>query len=69
VRLQELGELNKSNDIIGTQNRDPPACSIMPQPTIIPRAPFYFSKQQQISNILSRVRVTTDGVWIGESIY
>jgi hypothetical protein len=30
--------IEKSNDLIGTRNRDPPACSIVPQPTTLPRS-------------------------------
>jgi hypothetical protein len=41
VRLEELGELEKSNDLIGTRSRDLPACSIVPQPTTLPRAPSH----------------------------
>jgi hypothetical protein len=33
VRLAELGQLKKCNDLIGTWSRDLPACSIVPQPT------------------------------------
>jgi hypothetical protein len=50
VRLQALGQLKKTNDIIGNRTRYLPACSIVPQPTTLPRAPpsyiFYtlFSK-------------------------
>jgi hypothetical protein len=40
VRLEGLGKLKKSNDLIGNRTRDLLACSIMPQPTTIPRAPF-----------------------------
>jgi hypothetical protein len=40
VRLEGLGKLKKkSNDLIGNQTRDLPACSIVPQPTTLPRAP------------------------------
>jgi hypothetical protein len=39
VRLEELGQLKKSNDLIGTWTRDLLACSIVPQPTTLPRAP------------------------------
>jgi hypothetical protein len=38
VRLEELGQLKKSH-LIGTRTRDLPACSIVPQPTTLPRAP------------------------------
>jgi hypothetical protein len=40
VRLEELGKLKKSTSS-GTLTRDLPACSIVPQPTTLPRAPRY----------------------------
>jgi hypothetical protein len=40
VRLEGLGQLKKSNDLIGIWTRDLPACSIAPQPTTLPRAPI-----------------------------
>jgi hypothetical protein len=33
--LEVLGQLKKSNDLIGIWNRDLPACSIVPQPTTL----------------------------------
>jgi hypothetical protein len=39
VRLEGLGKLKKSSDFIGTWTRDLPACSIVPQPTTLPRVP------------------------------
>jgi hypothetical protein len=38
VRLEELGQLKKSNNLIGDRNRDLPACSTVPQPTMLSRA-------------------------------
>jgi hypothetical protein len=38
MRLEGLGKLKRSH-LIGTQSRDLPACSIVPQPTTLPRAP------------------------------
>jgi hypothetical protein len=39
VRLEGLGRLKKkSDDLIGKRTRDLPACSIVPQPTTLPRA-------------------------------
>jgi hypothetical protein len=37
MRLEGLGHLKISNDIIGNRSRDLPACSIVPQPTTLPR--------------------------------
>jgi hypothetical protein len=40
VRLEGLGQLKKiSSYLIGSRTRDVPACSIVPQPTTLPRAP------------------------------
>jgi hypothetical protein len=36
VRLEGLGQLKRSNDLIGNQTRDFPACSIVTQPTTLP---------------------------------
>jgi hypothetical protein len=38
VRLEGLGNLKKCSDLIGNRTRDLPACSIVPQPTTLPRA-------------------------------
>jgi hypothetical protein len=37
VRLEGIGNLKKIH-LIGTQTRDLPACSIVPQPTTLPHA-------------------------------
>jgi hypothetical protein len=39
VRLEGLGKLKTYNDLIGNQTRDLPACSIVPQPSTLQRAP------------------------------
>jgi hypothetical protein len=33
--------IEKFNDLIGNRTRHLPACNIVPQPTILPRAPTY----------------------------
>jgi hypothetical protein len=40
VRLEGLGQLKKIY-LIGTLTRDLPACSIVPQPITLPRAPKF----------------------------
>jgi hypothetical protein len=40
VRLEGLGKLKKIH-ILGTRTRDLPACSVVAQPTTLPRAPDY----------------------------
>jgi hypothetical protein len=37
--LEGRGKLRKSNDFIGTRTRNLPACSIVPKPRTLPRAP------------------------------
>jgi hypothetical protein len=39
MRLEELRQSKKSNDLIGERNRNLPACIIMPKPTTLQRAP------------------------------
>jgi hypothetical protein len=39
VRLEVLGQLKKTNDLIGIRTRDLPACSIVPQPTTLLHTP------------------------------
>jgi hypothetical protein len=34
--------MKNSNDTIGNRTRDLPACSAMPQPTALPRAPLFY---------------------------
>jgi hypothetical protein len=38
VRLEGLGQLKKSSDLIGNRTRDFPAYSVVPQPTTLPHA-------------------------------
>jgi hypothetical protein len=40
VRLEGLGQSKRSSDLIGNRIRDLPACSIVPQPSMLPRPPF-----------------------------
>jgi hypothetical protein len=47
VRLQGLGKLKKSSDIIGNRTRGLPPCSIVPQTTSLQRAPFCQKKIQK----------------------
>jgi hypothetical protein len=56
VRLEGLGQLKKSNDLIGTRTSYLPACSIVPQPTTLPRAPLHHQDQQKYNKCV----VSTD---------
>jgi hypothetical protein len=38
MRLEGLVELKEISDLIGNRTRELPACSIVPQPTTLPRA-------------------------------
>jgi hypothetical protein len=48
VRLKRLGQLKKSNDIIGNRTRDLPACSTVPQLTTLTRGPNCYLKHTTI---------------------
>jgi hypothetical protein len=41
--------MKKSSGFIGNRARDLPACSVMPQPTILRRAPAYFQCSSSFS--------------------
>jgi hypothetical protein len=38
-----ITSIEKCSDLIGNRTHDLPACSIVPQPTTLPRAPLYFT--------------------------
>jgi hypothetical protein len=40
VRLEVLGKLKKSNELLRNRTGELPACSIVPQPTTLPDAPI-----------------------------
>jgi hypothetical protein len=61
VRLEGLGELKNPMAPIGNRTRDLPICSIVPQPTTLPRAPglenmqdFMFDSGRTIAPAVSR---------------
>jgi hypothetical protein len=41
VRLEGLESIEKSNDLIGNRTSGIPACSIVRQPTTLPRGPVF----------------------------
>ena len=45
--------MKHSNDTIGNRTRDLPAYSAVPQPTVLPRAPFY--PKDGVLNFLQKV--------------
>jgi hypothetical protein len=58
MQQEELGKLKEiSNELIGNRTRDRPACSIVPQPTTLPRTPFYGNSPSN-SGVMSVMRNT-----------
>jgi hypothetical protein len=51
IRPEGLGKLKNSNELIGNQTRDLPACSIVPQSSMLPRAPLQLYKNDISNNI------------------
>jgi hypothetical protein len=65
VGLEGLGQLEKSNDLIGNRTRDLPDYSIVPQPTTLPSASQFiiFTKYYYSGKIIEdETRVYTAGV-------
>jgi hypothetical protein len=58
MRLEGLGKLKKSTSS-GTQTGDLPACSIVPQPTMLPRA--HHSHKEQI--VILREKLHCHFIW------
>jgi hypothetical protein len=50
VWLDELGKLKKSNDLFGNQTHNLLACSIVPQSTMLPRAPSQIMTDKNYKN-------------------
>jgi hypothetical protein len=48
LRLEGLSKLKKKIHLIGTQSRDLAACSILPQPTTLPRAPVHVEERIKV---------------------
>jgi hypothetical protein len=48
VRLEGLGDLKKSNELIGNRTRDLPAYSTVPESTTLPRASIKHSRAKKI---------------------
>jgi hypothetical protein len=42
VRLEGLGKLKNPDDLIWNRTCDLPACSVVPQPTMLPRGPLIY---------------------------
>jgi hypothetical protein len=56
VRLKGLDTLKKSSNLMGIRNRDVPACSIVPQPAMLSRAPVVvLGWEEGCSNVLEEI--------------
>jgi hypothetical protein len=76
VRLEGLDQLKRIH-LIGTRTRELPACSIVPQPTMLPRAPisvWYQHKKHKLSHSINTGRscsflnsAVMTGVQMGET--
>jgi hypothetical protein len=56
--LEGLGQLKKINDLIGNRTRYLAACSIVPQPTTLPRAPkdqVYSQRVNTLDELKARI--------------
>jgi hypothetical protein len=61
--------IEKPNDLIGNRTRDLPACSIMPQPTSLPRTLFLWSMIVQYFSLIMRTyRFPDQNVFINSSL-
>jgi hypothetical protein len=60
VRLEGLGQLKKSNDLIENRIRDLPACNIVPQPTTLPLLPRFTIVLSYICYVASNDSMTVD---------
>jgi hypothetical protein len=54
VRLEGLGQLKKSSDFIGNRTYDLSACSILPQPITLPRAPADDGDKINYNNVIQK---------------
>jgi hypothetical protein len=50
--------MKNSNDTIGIRNRDLPACSAVPQPRALPRAPYFLGMWDNYG----QVKLVNEGV-------
>jgi hypothetical protein len=69
VRLEWLGKLKISSDLIGSRTRNLPACSIVPQPTTPPRAPVNSRCPQGTGLLTTDCRMPTRkvvNVWVDD---
>jgi hypothetical protein len=61
MRLEGLRKLKKSNDLTGNRNGDLPACSIVPQPATLPRAPIMAGSLLKFRpNVVAVIKLTTE---------
>jgi hypothetical protein len=53
MRLEGIGQLKKSNDLIRNRTRDLMGCSVVSQPTTLPRAPWYYESCLKVYTVVS----------------
>jgi hypothetical protein len=56
--------IEKSNDLIGIRSRDLPACSIVPQPTVLPHAPIMMVVMVKITATIIIQCIIKHAIWI-----
>jgi hypothetical protein len=72
MRLERLGQLKKIDDIIGNRTRDLPACSTVPRPNTLPRAPlshhisyeWWLSHPEGTRTLLHAIKVTLPLIYV-----
>jgi hypothetical protein len=67
VRLEILGQLKKKH-LNGTWTRDLPACSIVSQPTTLPRAPEKYNTSNNCCTTGNIIRVLVKLKWYANSL-
>jgi hypothetical protein len=65
VRLEGLGQFKERNDLVRNRTRQLPACSTVPQPTTLLRAPAKTGRNIQNRNGL----FTASGLYLGGTIF
>jgi hypothetical protein len=55
VQLEGLGQLKNSNDLIGNRTCDLPACSVVPQPSMLLCVPHTLSRQPYASFLFIKI--------------
>jgi hypothetical protein len=65
VRLEGLGQFKECNDLVRNRTRQLPACSIVPQPATLTRAPAKTGRNIQNRNVL----FTASGLYLEGTMF